>query len=97
LDRTRRAGTGLAPIEEWDIARFKMYGPDAPLNPHFDDRYVAISYDVNGGAFIVVDTTSGKYYHVEASGPDASSPIATNVEELLDWLWAHRVLPNESE
>ncbi len=43
--------TGLAPIEEWEIARVKMYGPSSS-DCLLDDRYLAISYDIDGGSFI---------------------------------------------
>jgi hypothetical protein len=84
--------TGLAPIEEWEIAGTKMYGTGS-ANALLDGRYVAISYDVNGESFVVVDVLSGKYYSLETSGPDTSAPIADNLEELLGWLWKYRGLP----
>jgi hypothetical protein len=93
--QTGRATDGLAPIEEWKIARFKMYGEKAKPDAGLGDRFVALSYDVDGGAYVVLDTTSGEYFFVEASGPVPSLPIAANVEELLDWLWRRRVDPGE--
>lgn len=92
--KTGRSYTGLAPIEEWEIARVKMYGPES-RDQLLTDQYVAISYDVDHGSFIVLDTASGKYYSMETSGPDTSSPIASNLEELLDWLWRYRGMPPE--
>jgi hypothetical protein len=58
-----------------------------------DDRYVALSYHQDGAAFIVLDVASGTYFLMDTAGPDATSPIATNVEELLDWLWQSRITP----
>ena len=87
-----RSYTGLAPIEEWDLARVKMYGPSADRSM-LDDRYVAISYHQDGASFVVLDVASGKYFLMDVAGPDASSPIASNVGELLDWLWGSRIAP----
>jgi len=88
--------TGLAPIEEWEIANLKMYGNNSNA-PGLDDRYIAISYDVDGGSFIAVDVVSGKYFSLETSGPNTSSPIANNLEELLDWLWKYRGQPQGTD
>jgi hypothetical protein len=89
---TGRSYVGLAPIEEWDIARIKMYGQSG--NPVLlDDRYVAISYHQDGASFLVLDVESGRYFLMDAAGPDTSTPIAKNVEELLDWLWRNRIAP----
>jgi hypothetical protein len=93
--QTGRSYSGLAPIEEWEIARIKMYG--AHSSPQLlDDRYVAISYHTDGAMFVVVDTVSGKYYAFETSGPDTNSLIANDVGGLLDWLWRSRRLPGNT-
>ncbi|MBX3221066.1 MAG: SMI1/KNR4 family protein [Labilithrix sp.] len=89
---TGRSYTGLAPIEEWDLARTKMYGPTADRRL-LDDRYVALSYHQDGASFVVLDVESGTYFLMDTAGPDTSSPIARNADELLDWLWRHRIAP----
>ncbi|HVJ20050.1 MAG TPA: SMI1/KNR4 family protein [Polyangiaceae bacterium] len=89
---TGRSYTGLAPIEEWDLARTKMYGPTADRGL-LDDRYVAVSYHQDGASFVVLDVESGVYFLMDVAGPDTSSPIAKNVDELLDWLWRNRIAP----
>ena len=89
---SRRAYVGLAPIEEWDVARVRMYGPEA--DPALlDDRYLAISYDQGGAAFVVLDVASGKYFLMDAAGPDESSLLGTTAGEVLDWLWRTRIEP----
>jgi hypothetical protein len=89
---TGRAYAGLAPIEEWDLARVKMYG--AAADPELlDDRYVALSYHQDGASFVVLDVESGRYFLMDAAGPDTTSPIASNAGELLDWLWRTRITP----
>jgi hypothetical protein len=90
-----RAYEGLAPLGEWRVARKKMWGDDADpaLLP---DRYLALSYHADGAAFVVLDTESGRYFLMDASGADESSPIGRSVGELLDWLWDHRI-PIEAE
>jgi hypothetical protein len=89
---TGRSYDGLAPLDEWDLARTKMYGQgaDARLLP---DRYLAISYHSDGAAFIVLDAESGRYFLMDSSGPDETCPIGTNVSDLLDWLWKYRHCP----
>lgn len=90
---TGRSYTGLAPIEEWDRARVKMYGEssDPKLVP---DRYIAISYDRDFSAFEVLDLDSGGYYLMDSAGPDCTTPIGANVEQLLDYLWRTRLPPS---
>jgi hypothetical protein len=89
---TGRSYAGLAPIEEWELARVKMYGPTA-ARTLLDDRYVAISYHQDGASFVVLDVTSGRYFLMDVAGADATSPIANNVDELLGWLWGSRISP----
>jgi hypothetical protein len=89
---TGRSYTGLAPIEEWDMARAKMYGPSADRSL-LDDRYVALSYHQDGASFVVLDVDSGTYFLMDAAGPDTTSPVANNAGELLDWLWRTRIAP----
>jgi hypothetical protein len=90
--KTGRSYEGLAPIEEWDIARAKMYGEG--VDPTIvDDRFIAITYHQDFAAFVVLDTKSGTYFLMDTAGPDESSPIANSVETLLDWLWSHRIEP----
>jgi hypothetical protein len=89
---TGRSYVGLAPVEEWELARVKMYG--AAGDPGLlDDRYVAISYHQDGASFVVLDVKSGGYFLMDTAGPDTTSPIAGNVEELLDWTWRSRIAP----
>jgi hypothetical protein len=89
---TGRAYTGLAPIEEWDLARRKMFGSAADRKV-LDDRYVALSYHQDGASFVVLDVESGRYFLMDAAGPDTTAPIASNAGELLDWLWRARIAP----
>jgi hypothetical protein len=89
---TGRSYAGLAPIEEWDLARIKMYGPEADRGL-LDDRYVAVSYHQDGAAFIVLNVESGKHLLMDAAGPDTTSPIANDAGELIDWLWRNRLEP----
>jgi hypothetical protein len=69
-----------------------MYGPTADRGI-LDDRYVALSYDQGGAAFIVLDVASGRYFLMDTAGPDATAPIASTAAELLDWLWQSRITP----
>jgi hypothetical protein len=89
---TGHAYIGLAPIEEWELARVKMYGAAADRGL-LDDRYVAISYHQDGASFVVLDVGSGKYFLMDTAGPDTTSPIGSNVDELLDWIWRSRISP----
>ena len=90
---TGRSYVGLAPVDEWERARTKMYGLSA--DPALlDDRFIAVSYHQDGAAFVVVDARTGTYYLMDSAGPDTSSPIGRNAEALLSWLWESRVLPH---
>ena len=89
---TGRSYTGLAPIEEWDLARIKMYGPSADKSL-LDDRYIALSYHQDGAAFVVLDAESGRYFLMDTAGPDTTSQVATSAADLLEWLWRTRLLP----
>lgn len=89
---TGRSYDGLAPIEEWELARIKMYGPTADPGL-LDDRYVALSYNQDWGAFIILDAASGTYLLMDTAGPDTRTPIANNADELLDHLWRSRITP----
>jgi len=84
---TGRSYEGLAPIEEWDLAREKMPGS------LLDVRYVALTYHQDGASFVVVDLVSGKYYLMDVAGPDTSTPIGGTAADLLDWLWKSRIEP----
>ena len=83
---------GLAPIEEWELARVKMYGPTADRSL-VDDRYVALSYHLDGAAFVVLDAELGTYFLMDSAGPDRTAPIANNYDELLHRLLRHRIPP----
>lgn len=89
---TGRSYAGLAPIEEWEVARIKMYGPTADRSL-IDDQYIALSYDQDCESFLVLDVTSGKYFLMDASGGNTTTPIASSADELLDWLWEDRSAP----
>lgn len=91
---TGRSYVGLAPIEEWELARIRMCGEED--GGFLDDRYVAISYHQDGASFVVLDAESGAYFLMDAAGPDRTSRIANNTEELLDWLWRTRIVPKAS-
>ena len=87
-----RAYSGLAPIEEWQPARLAMYGCDS--DPELlSERYLALSYHADGGCFVVLDVDSGMYFLMDSCGPDKTCPLGASVDELLDWLWADRLLP----
>ncbi len=89
---TGRSCTGLAPIEDWDLARIKMYGPSADRNL-LDDRYLALSYHQDGAAYVVLDVELGTYFLMDTAGPDKTSPIAHDAGELIEWLWCTRIAP----
>jgi len=89
---TGRSYQGLTPVEEWELARMKMYGSTADSGL-LDDRYVALSYHQDESCYVVLDLLSGKYFLMDTAGADVSAPIADNVDELLDWLWRHRLEP----
>ncbi|AKV00498.1 hypothetical protein AKJ09_07161 [Labilithrix luteola] len=87
-----RAYAGIAPIEEWDLARTVMYGAEA--DPGLvADRFVAISYHRDGASFVVLDVESGRYFLMDTAGPDTSTPVATSGAALLDWVWRNRIAP----
>ncbi len=89
---TGRAYEGLAPLAEWDLARRKMYGPsgDAGL---LSDKYLALTYQADSAAFVVLDPERGSYYLMDSCGPDETCPVGQSVEDLLDYLWSHRLPP----
>lgn len=89
---TGRSYSGLAPIEEWEPARTKMYGVGSDPGL-LDDRYLALSYHQDGAAFVVFDVETGRYFLMDANGPDETTPIAGNAGELLEWLWRSRIAP----
>jgi hypothetical protein len=89
---TGRSYHGLAPLEEWDLARLKMFGEKA--DPHLlHDCYVAMSYHRDAGAFIVLNVDSQSYFLMDSAGPDESCPIGASTNKLLDWVWNHRIDP----
>lgn len=87
---TGRAYEGLAPLAEWDLARVKMWGPsaDPDLLP---ERYLALTYHTDGAAFVVLDVEGGGYYLMDSCGADVSCPVGRNANDLLDYLWSHRL------
>ena len=87
---TGRSYDGLAPLEEWNLARVKMWGADADEGL-LADRYLALSYNSDSAAFIVLNVETGQYFLMDSAGADESSPIGGNVGTLLDWLWEHRI------
>ncbi|MFT3768647.1 MAG: hypothetical protein QM820_24640 [Minicystis sp.] len=90
---TGRSPQGIAPLEEWNLARVKMYG-EGSSHPLLTDQYLAISYDENGASFVVLDVDSGVYYLMDSAGPDTTSPLGSTVDDLLDWVWTHRIGPS---
>src|SRR5262249_174438 len=88
--KSGRASVGLAPLAEWDLARRKMYGPDASPDL-LGDEYLAISYDPDANAFVVLKTTTGGYFLMDSYGPDETCPIGGDVGALLDFLWRYCV------
>jgi hypothetical protein len=79
-------------VDEWELARIKMYGAAAD-GGLLADRYLAISYHQDGAAFVVLDMDSGKYFLMDTAGPDTTSPVANDAGELLDWFWRTRIPP----
>lgn len=87
---TGRSYEGLAPLEEWDLARRKLWGSD----DHADwlgDEYLAISYHADSSAFVVLKASTGEYFLMDPCGADESCRIGSDVGALLDWLWDHRI------
>lgn len=90
---SQRSYVGLAPIEEWQSARCAFFGPDS--DPALlDDRYIAISYHDDGSSYLVLDPSTGRYYLMDAAGPDESAPLGNSVEDVLEWLWRVRMTPS---
>ncbi|HRI68307.1 MAG TPA: hypothetical protein PK156_28955 [Polyangium sp.] len=89
---TGRSYTGIAPIQEWEHARQKMY--ELGNRDLLDGRYIAISYHQDGAAFVVLDVELEAYFLMDAAGPDATLRVGKNVPELLDWLWQNRIEPS---
>jgi hypothetical protein len=85
-----RSYEGLAPLDEWDLARVKMWGPDADAGA-LPDRYLGLSYHADGAAFLVLNTDTGRYSLMDSCGADESCVVGENVGDLLDWLWEHRL------
>jgi hypothetical protein len=70
-DETGRSYEGLAPLDEWDLARLKMWGREAdPAS--LPDRYLALSYNADGAAFIVLNVDTGRYFLMDSCGADES-------------------------
>ena len=92
---TGRSYIGFAPIEEWEVARIKVFGPTEDPS-RLDDRYLALSYDQNGDYYIVLDVTSGEYSEMDICGSGPTRPVGCTADELLDWLWEHRITPEAS-
>jgi hypothetical protein len=89
---TGRSYEGLAPLEEWGLARVAMWGPNAG-DDLLGDRHLAISYHTDHAAFVTLDVDSGRYHLMDACGADESSLIGRNVEDVLEYLWTHRIPP----
>jgi hypothetical protein len=90
-EETGRSNQGLAPIEDWALARSAFHHPED--EGRLGDRYVAISYHADGACLVTLDTASGGYFLMDACGVDATCPIGDNVGDLLDWLWRKRIPP----
>jgi hypothetical protein len=92
---TGRSYIGLAPIEEWEVARIKFFGPTADPSL-LDDHYVALSYHQNRDDYIVLDVTSGEYSAMDIYGSGPTISVGNTAEELLDWIWQDRITPEAS-
>jgi hypothetical protein len=91
---TERSYAGLAPLEEWDLARVKMWGRQADPAA-LGEPYLALSYDSDGAAFAVLNVDSGDYFLMDSCGANESCRIGRSAGELLDWLWESRMAPPE--
>lgn len=91
---TGRGYDGIAPIEDWELARTRMWGTDVDPT-RLSDGHVAISYNADDSVFVVLNTTTGIYYWMDPGGADESCQLATDVESLLDWVWENRIPPDE--
>jgi hypothetical protein len=87
---TGRSYEGLAPLEEWELARTKMWGPHSKPE-YLADEYLAISYHTDGSAFVVLKVTTGEYFLMDACGADETCRIGCDVSALLDWFWRNRI------
>jgi hypothetical protein len=85
-----RAYQGLAPLDEWDLARTTMWGPDADRDL-LSDEYLTLSYHTDGSAYVVLKATTGEYFLMDPCGADQKCPVGRDVGGLLDWLWDHRI------
>jgi hypothetical protein len=67
-----------------------MYGPDAYADL-LAERYLALTYHADGSAFVVLDAEGGGYYLMDSCGPDTTCPVGRTADDLLDYLWSHRL------
>jgi hypothetical protein len=67
-----------------------LYGPNAAPEM-LSDRYLAITYHADGAAFVVLDVGGGGYYLMDSYGPDEKCRIGRSAEDLLEYLWSHRL------
>jgi hypothetical protein len=77
-----RAYVGLAPLAEWADAAAKIAG-------YFDEPpqgKLVISYHTNGDWYLVLDTATSTYSHIDHEIGETTI-VATTFGELLDWLW----------
>jgi hypothetical protein len=90
---TGRSYEGLAPLEEWELARTRMFGAEADPTL-LSDRYLALSYYANRDRFVVLNVESGRYLDMDpCGGADEGSLIGAEVGDLMDWLWRRRRRP----
>jgi len=82
----------LLALHEIDTARQIMWGgtlndmeADVVPFPH----WLALTDDIDGATFIVLDTDNHKYYLMDSSGADLTCPAGNNIQELLDYLWEY--------
>ena len=80
---TGRSYEGIAPLEEWELARTKMWGPGADATS-LADRYLALSYHADCSAFAVLNVETARYFVLDSCGADESCPIGSCVGDLLD-------------
>jgi hypothetical protein len=94
---TGRSYEGLAPLEEWELARTRMFGAEADPTL-LSDRYLALSYHANSDRFVVLNVESGRYFDMDPSGgADEGCLMGDEVGDLMDWLWRSRRCPEPAQ
>lgn len=81
----------LFPLRRWQYAAREMYWGNTSMDEYIPGSWLALGTDQDGSAFIVLDTATASYLVVEPIDPEPER-VATNVAELLDWLYDRYVL-----